>query len=77
MSEKYIQVNATRKDRNYWLALIGCIVCTVLALMGKDGMDNLKWYLLSDLNVALWLLVAWLFDNKEPVITITQSKDKD
>ena len=51
-----------KRDRNYWLAFIGCLSCTALSLL--DGDANIKFILISDLNVALWLLVAWMFDHK-------------
>lgn len=51
-----------KKDRNYWLAFFACLSLTVMALMG--GVDNWKWYLLSNINVAIFLFVAWLFDDK-------------
>ena len=49
--------------RNYWLAFACCCATTLLALMGKHGTQNMYWYLMSDLNVAIWLFVAWLFDD--------------
>lgn len=51
------------RNRNYWLAWCGCVCTTVLAMMGESGIENAKWYLLSDANVAIWLFVAWLFDD--------------
>jgi hypothetical protein len=52
-----------KRDRNYLIAAIGCVVCTVLSLMGKGNWDSLHWFVLSDVNVLLWLFVAWLFDD--------------
>ena len=49
-------------NANYILAFVLCLSTTALALMGKDGLDNIKWFLLSDFNVALYLFAAWLFD---------------
>ena len=53
-----------RKDRNYLIAFFGCIAVTVLSLMGKHGAENWQWFIKSDINVAIWLFVAWLFDDK-------------
>ena len=49
--------------RNYWIALVGCLSVTLLSWMGKDNLGNWQWHILSDLNVAIWLFVAWLFDD--------------
>ena len=54
----------SRYNKNYWVAFFMCLSTTVLALMVKDGLDNIKWFILSDLNVAIFLYIAWLFDNK-------------
>lgn len=70
-----------RANRNYLIALVACIATTLLALMGKGGIDNWKWFLLSDINVALWLWVAYLFDDKPeyapPVLTTIQFNNND
>ena len=50
--------------RNYCLAFLGCLATTVLSLMGKGNWENLHWFILSDINVAIWLTVAWLFDER-------------
>jgi len=50
--------------RNYWLAFFACIACTALVSMGSDW-ESIKWHIKSDINVALWLFVAWMFDFKE------------
>ena len=52
------------KDRNYWLAFFACIAVTVMSLMGKDGVENIKWFILSDINVAIFLFIAWMFDDE-------------
>lgn len=50
-----------KHDRNYWLAAACCFATTILALLGDS--HNVTWLLMSDVNVALWLFVAWLFDD--------------
>ena len=51
-----------KRDRNYYLSFICCITCSILALLGDSY--NIKFLILSDINVGLWLFVAWLFDDK-------------
>lgn len=50
-------------NRNYWLSWFLCVGLTVMAMMGETPTDW-KWYFLSDLNVGLFLVIAWLFDHK-------------
>lgn len=47
---------------NYLLAFILCIAFTVLAAL--NGSTNVRWLVISDINVAIWLLVAWFFDGR-------------
>ena len=54
-----------KHNKNYWIAMFLCLSTKVLALMGKDGMENIKWFILSDINVAIYLFVAWFFDYKK------------
>lgn len=48
--------------KNYLLAFLLCIAFTVFAAL--TGNDNLRWLVISDINVAIWLWVAWLFDSR-------------
>lgn len=50
-----------KQDSNYLLAGLCCFATSVLAILGDS--HNVKWLLVSDLNVAIWLFVAWLFDD--------------
>jgi len=52
------------KDRNYWLAFLGCIACTVLTSRSGFSIEALNRLIMSDLNVVIWLFVAWMFDDK-------------
>ena len=52
-----------KKDRNYWLAFILCVSCSVLALLGEGA--SIKFLILSDINVAIFLYVAWMFDDSK------------
>jgi len=52
-----------KKDRNYILAFILCISCSVLAFMGEG--TGIKFLILSDINVAIFLWVAWMFDDSK------------
>jgi hypothetical protein len=51
------------ENRNYWLAMICCLATSVMTLMVSDG-ANWEWLVKGDINVALWLFLAWLFDDK-------------
>ena len=51
--------------RNYLLAFFFTIGLTLFSLMGKGGVENIKWFILSDINVAIALYIAWLFDYKK------------
>jgi hypothetical protein len=53
------------KDRNYWLAFFGCAACTVLTLISDFSMEAFKRLILSDINVVIWLFVAWMFDDED------------
>ena len=33
--------------------------------------NNVKWLVMSDLNVTLWLLVAWALDKKRTTTVVT------
>ena len=51
---------------NYMLSFCFCLANTVLATLG--GSTNWKWLIISDVNVAIWLLVAyWLDPNKREI----------
>lgn len=45
---------------NYLLSLFLCIAFTVFAALTDN--HNLRWLVISDINVAIWLWVAWFFD---------------
>lgn len=45
---------------NYLLAFLLCVAFTVMAALGNN--PSVKWLLISDVNVAIWLFVAWLLD---------------
>jgi hypothetical protein len=45
---------------NYLLYFFFCVSFTVFAAL--TGHDSLRWLVISDINVAIWLWVAWLFD---------------
>ena len=40
-----------------------CMTCTLLAVIGDTSFASLKLYIMSDVNVSMWLWVAWLFDD--------------
>lgn len=51
---------------NYMMAFVLCMAGTLVAALTKN--PDWYWLLVSDANVALWLLVAyWLDPNKKPV----------
>ena len=52
------------KNRNYWLAWFGCISCTALTLGTGCNLEILNKLFMSDVNVSVWLFVAWMFDDK-------------
>lgn len=52
-----------KRYRNYWLSFIMCMVCTVLTMINDPSWEKIKLYLISDVNVSMWLWVAWLFDD--------------
>lgn len=52
-----------KRSRNYWIAWIMCMTCTLLAVIGDTSFASLKLYIMSDVNVSMWLWVAWLFDD--------------
>ncbi|MFA6125420.1 hypothetical protein [Sphingomonas sp.] len=47
---------------NYLIAWCLCIAGTVLTALGKG--DDVKWLMVSDVNVTVWLFVAWAMDKK-------------
>lgn len=47
---------------NYLLAFALCLAGTVIAALQNS--PNLYWLITSDINVALWLFVAWALDGK-------------
>lgn len=49
-------------NNNYLLAFLLCIACTVLAALNNNS--NLQWLVMSDINVAIWLWIAWLLDGR-------------
>ena len=52
-----------RAAPNYLLAFVFCIAGTITAVLTKN--PEWHWLLVSDANVAVWLLVAyWLDPNK-------------
>jgi hypothetical protein len=54
-----------KKDRNYWLAFFGCLACTAMTLLSSSwSWEKIRYLVSSDINVVLWLFVAWLFDDK-------------
>lgn len=51
------------KAPNYLLSFVFCLSGTIMAALSKDA--DWYWLLVSDANVATWLLVAyWLDPNK-------------
>jgi hypothetical protein len=42
---------------NYFAAFLLCLSFTVLNALGGDS--HIRWLLISDVNVAIWLWVAW------------------
>ena len=42
---------------NYLLAFLMCVSLTVMAALGDA--KHLRYLIISDINVAIWLLVAW------------------
>ncbi len=53
------------KMKNYAVSMLLCVSVTLLSLMGENGLDNIKWFILSDINVAIFLFIAWFFDYKK------------
>lgn len=49
-------------SRHYWVSFFLCLSVSVLSLMGDGAFDRIKWLILSDINVALFLFIAWFFD---------------
>ena len=49
-----------KEAANYIAAFMMCLACTVLSWGNGDH----RYLIMSDINVAIWLLVAWLFDFK-------------
>ena len=47
---------------NYLLSFAICLALTVMAALGDKG--NVRWLLISDVNVALFLFMAWIFDRR-------------
>lgn len=47
---------------NYVAAFVLCLACTLLSALGKS--TEVKWLLMSDINVALWLFVAYFLDRE-------------
>lgn len=47
---------------NYVAAFVLCFACTLLSALGKS--TEVKWLLMSDINVALWLFVAYFLGRK-------------
>ena len=48
---------------NYVIAFTLCVACTVMTLLMESG--SAKWLIISDVNVAIWLFVAWLFHPRQ------------
>jgi len=55
-----VSENGFIKWRNYWMAAAFTLMGTILTGMTEQGMST--WHWLSDVNVAIALFVAWLFD---------------
>ena len=53
-----------RKFGNYELSAGICLALTAFSLMGEGGLENIKWFILSDINVFIFLAIAAFFDNK-------------
>jgi hypothetical protein len=48
------------KAPNYTLAFLMCFACSIMAMMGKGA--DIKFLILSDINVAIFLFIAYLLD---------------
>ena len=48
------------KAPNYVMAFVFCMAGTIMAALTKD--PDWYWLLISDANVAIWLLVAYWLD---------------
>ncbi len=53
---------------NYLVSFAGCVVLTVLSALGDS--PHTKCLIVSDVNVAIWLWVAWVADTKRRGIDI-------
>lgn len=47
---------------NYIISFLLCVVFTVMAAL--VGSPNVHWLIVSDFNVAIWLLVAWFLGGR-------------
>lgn len=55
-----IVLRSKTRYRNYLIAMLGCVACTIMS----SNSGNIEFLIKSDINVAVWLFVAWLFDDK-------------
>jgi len=47
---------------NYIMAFVLCVAGTIFSALGDR--PDLYWLIISDSNVAIWLIVAYLLDGK-------------
>ncbi|MFZ5775087.1 MAG: hypothetical protein ACOY3Z_06350 [Thermodesulfobacteriota bacterium] len=53
---------------NYLVSFAGCVALTVFSALGDS--PHTKDLIMSDVNVAIWLWVAWVADKKHRGIDI-------
>ena len=49
---------------SFLLAFLLCVACTVMTAMG--GVEDWYWLVVSDINVAIWLFVAYKLRHSFP-----------
>ncbi len=50
---------------NYILAFSGCLACSAMTLLANGfDLDRIGYLASSDINVAIWLFVAHLFETR-------------
>lgn len=54
------------KYRNYWLAMVACLSCSIVTLMTNLSWESANILFMADANVCIWLFVAWMFDDHRP-----------
>lgn len=47
---------------NYLIAFVLCLAFTALSALTASG--NVYWLIVCDINVAIWLFVAWSLGSK-------------